>query len=130
DRGILEGEQIQGIGGAPARIYTVLMRCGRAMDNQASRRSRQCTNALQRSPAEWEDWMRRLLMGLAAATAFALAAPVLAQDGPARIALIHGLSGSPLEAYSKQTHIGFEMGLEYATGGTMEIKGRKLELVK
>src|SRR5690606_6791151 len=36
----------------------------------------------------------------------------------------------PLEAYSKQTHTGFELGLEYATKGTMEIKGRKIELVK
>nr|WP_244561884.1 substrate-binding domain-containing protein [Mesorhizobium australicum] len=59
-----------------------------------------------------------------------VAQPVLAQDGPAKIALIHGLSGSPLEAYSKQTHTGFEMGLEYATKGTNEIKGRKIELVK
>ncbi|NKB17955.1 MAG: ABC transporter substrate-binding protein, partial [Pseudanabaena sp. CRU_2_10] len=48
---------------------------------------------------------------------------------PKEIALIHGLSGSPLEAYSKQTHTGFEMGLEYATNGTMTIKGRKIELV-
>lgn len=74
--------------------------------------------------------MRRLLTALAAASALLVAQPVLAQDGPAKIALIHGLSGSPLEAYSKQTHTGFEMGLEYATKGTMEIKGRKIELVK
>ena len=74
--------------------------------------------------------MRRLFAALASASALLLAQPVLAQDGPAKIALIHGLSGSPLEAYSKQTHTGFEMGLEYATKGTMEIKGRKLELVK
>src|SRR5690606_6761387 len=31
---------------------------------------------------------------------------------------------------SKQTHTGFEMGLEYATGGTMEIKGRKIEIIR
>ncbi len=74
--------------------------------------------------------MRRLLTALAAASALLVAQPVLAQDGPAKIALIHGLSGSPLEAYSKQTHTGFEMGLEYATKGTNEIKGRKIELVK
>ncbi|SMH32154.1 substrate-binding domain-containing protein [Mesorhizobium australicum] len=74
--------------------------------------------------------MRRLLTALAAASALMVAQPVLAQDGPAKIALIHGLSGSPLEAYSKQTHTGFEMGLEYATKGTNEIKGRKIELVK
>ena len=74
--------------------------------------------------------MRRLLTALAAATAMLAAQPALAQDGPAKIALIHGLSGSPLEAYSKQTQTGFEMGLEYATKGSMEIKGRKIELVK
>ncbi len=74
--------------------------------------------------------MRRLLTALAAASALLVAQPVLAQDGPAKIALIHGLSGSPLDAYSKQTHTGFEMGLEYATKGTNEIKGRKIELVK
>ena len=74
--------------------------------------------------------MRKLLTALAAATAMLAAQPALAQDGPAKIALIHGLSGSPLEAYSKQTQTGFEMGLEYATKGSMEIKGRKIELVK
>lgn len=74
--------------------------------------------------------MKKLLAALAVATALAGIQPALAQDGPAKIALIHGLSGSPLEAYSKQTHTGFEMGLEYATNGTMEIKGRKIEIVK
>ena len=74
--------------------------------------------------------MRKLLAALAAASALLAFQPASAQDGPAKIALIHGLSGSPLEAYSKQTHTGFEMGLEYATKGTMEIKGRKLEIVK
>jgi branched-chain amino acid transport system substrate-binding protein len=73
--------------------------------------------------------MKKLFAALAVATALAGVQPALAQDGPAKIALIHGLSGSPLEAYSKQTHTGFEMGLEYATNGTMEIKGRKIEIV-
>ena len=74
--------------------------------------------------------MRKLFAALAAASALLAFQPASAKDGPAKIALIHGLSGSPLEAYSKQTHTGFEMGLEYATKGTMEIKGRKLEIVK
>ncbi len=74
--------------------------------------------------------MRRIIAALALSGAVLAAPHALAQDGPAKIALIHGLSGSPLEAYSKQTHTGFEMGLEYATNGTMEIKGRKIELVK
>lgn len=74
--------------------------------------------------------MKRLLAALAAVTALtAPMAAVHAQDDAVRIALLHGLSGSPLEAYSKQTHTGFELGLEYATGGTMEIKGRPIELI-
>jgi len=70
--------------------------------------------------------MKTILAALALSTALSGAA--FAQDA-ARIALLHGLSGSPLEAYSKQTHTGFEMGLEYATGGTMEVKGKPIELI-
>ncbi len=74
--------------------------------------------------------MKRLFAALATAGFLAATLPVLAQDGPAKIALIHGMSGSPLEAYTKQEHVGIELGFEYATKGTMEIKGRKIELVK
>lgn len=70
--------------------------------------------------------MKTILAALAISTALSGAA--FAQDA-ARIALLHGLSGSPLEAYSKQTHTGFEMGLEYATNGTMEVKGKPIELI-
>lgn len=70
--------------------------------------------------------MKTLLTALTLTTALTGAA--LAQDA-ARIALLHGLSGSPLEAYSKQTHTGFELGLEYATNGTMEVKGVPIELI-
>jgi len=70
--------------------------------------------------------MKTILAALALSTALSGAA--FAQDA-ARIALLHGLSGSPLEAYSKQTHTGFEMGLEYATNGTMEVKGKPIELI-
>ncbi|MEX0957210.1 MAG: substrate-binding domain-containing protein [Rhizobiaceae bacterium] len=74
--------------------------------------------------------MKKLFAAMAI-TGAVLAAPMAAaQDGPAKIALVHGISGSPLEVYSKQTHTGFELGLEYATNGTMEIKGRKIEIVK
>jgi len=74
--------------------------------------------------------MRRMMMALAATAAIVVAGAAFAQQGPAKIALIHGMSGSPLEAFTRQTHTGFEMGLEYATKGTGEIKGRKIELVK
>lgn len=74
--------------------------------------------------------MKKILAALAAGAMLLTLQTASAQDGTAKIALIHGLSGSPLEAYSKQTQTGFQMGLEYATKGTMEIKGRKLEIVK
>lgn len=48
---------------------------------------------------------------------------------PIKIALVHGISGSTYEVFSKQTHTGFQMGLEYATGGTMEVDGRPIEIV-
>ncbi|HBZ43251.1 MAG TPA: ABC transporter permease [Maritimibacter sp.] len=60
-----------------------------------------------------------------------MAAPAVAQDGePVKIALIHGMSGSAFEAFSKQTQTGFEMGLEYATDGTMEVNGHPIEIIK
>ncbi len=46
-----------------------------------------------------------------------------------RIAHIHSLTG-PLEAYGKQTTTGFMMGLEYATGGTMMVAGKKLVVIE
>jgi branched-chain amino acid transport system substrate-binding protein len=72
--------------------------------------------------------MKKWFAALALSCAVIL--PAGAQDDPVKIALLHGLSGSPLEAYSKQTQTGFEMGLEYATDGTMEVKGRKIELIR
>ena len=48
-----------------------------------------------------------------------------ANKGDIRIAHIYSKTG-PLEAYAKQTHIGLMLGLEYATGGTMTVNGRKL----
>ena len=62
------------------------------------------------------------VIGLAATSA------VQAQD-PIKIALIHGLSGSSFEAFSKQAQTGFEMGIEYGTGGTGEINGRPIEVI-
>ena len=35
----------------------------------------------------------------------------------------------PLESYGKQTIAGFELGLEYATGGTKEVNGHPIEVV-
>lgn len=73
------------------------------------------------------------LKTLFAAAAIGLAGTSLAiaQEGDsAKIALVHGLSGSSFEVFSKQTTTGFNLGLEYATGGTMMIKGRKIEVIE
>ncbi len=76
--------------------------------------------------------MKRLFSTVAIAAVLAVGglSAGLTQEDPVKIALVHGLSGSPLEAYSKQTTIGFNLGLEYATKGTMEIKGRKIEVIE
>jgi len=63
-----------------------------------------------------------------AAACVALALPAAAQQPPIKIALIYGKTG-PLEAYARQTEAGFMLGLEYATRGTMEINGRKIQVI-
>ena len=47
---------------------------------------------------------------------------------PIKIGVLASLSGG-LESYGKQTSNGFKLGLEYATDGTMEVNGRKIEYV-
>ena len=75
---------------------------------------------------------RRQLLPLAASAAAALllAAPLASHAaGEVKIALIASKTG-PLEAYAKQTLTGFQMGLEYATGGTMTVAGKKLVVIE
>ncbi len=77
---------------------------------------------------------RRALAALLATGAAVLAAPTaaLAQAGKAneiRIAHINGRTG-PLEAYAKQSSVGFMMGLDYATGGTMTVAGKKIVVIE
>lgn len=45
------------------------------------------------------------------------------------IAHVYDKTGA-LEAYAKQTHNGFMLGLEYATEGTMEVAGRKIKVIE
>ncbi len=71
---------------------------------------------------------RRILVALAA-LASTLAVPAFAQSGEIRIAHVHSMTG-PLEAYGKQTQTGLMMGLEYATGGTMMVAGKKLVVIE
>ena len=71
-----------------------------------------------------------LTLGALALAAAAVSGPVAAQGkGEIRIAHIRSATG-PLEAYGKQTSTGFLMGLEYATGGTMTVAGKKLVVIE
>ena len=78
---------------------------------------------------------RRNLALLTALAATALAAPLAFGQGKdiqgkeIKIAHIYSRTG-PLEAYGKQTATGLLMGLEYATGGTMIVNGRKITVIE
>jgi branched-chain amino acid transport system substrate-binding protein len=68
-------------------------------------------------------------LGLALAGAFAATVAGSAWAAPdLKIALIAGKTGV-LESYAKETETGFMMGLEYLTGGKMEIGGRKIKVI-
>ncbi len=71
---------------------------------------------------------RRHLIAIAA-LAVAAGAPTLAQSADIKIAHIYSKTG-PLEAYGKQTQAGLMMGLQYATGGTMTVNGRKITVIE
>ena len=73
---------------------------------------------------------RRRLTPVLLVLAASVAAPLaFGQGKDIRIALIASKTG-PLEAYAKQTIVGFNMGLDYATGGTMMVAGRKLVVIE
>ncbi|MDM0044175.1 substrate-binding domain-containing protein [Variovorax dokdonensis] len=66
-------------------------------------------------------------VGALAMSAFAI--PAAAADKEIRIAHVYSKTG-PLEAYGKQTQIGLMMGLEYATGGSMTVGGKKIVVIE
>ena len=74
---------------------------------------------------------RRLFQTTLIASALSLAAlAAMAQSkSEVKIAVIASKTG-PLEAYAKQTIVGFHMGLQYATGGTMTVAGKKLVVIE
>ena len=75
--------------------------------------------------------MKRILSGLALAGLLTAGSTLPASaDDTVKIALVQGTSGSSFSVYSKQTITGFMMGLEYATDGTMEVKGKKIEVIE
>ncbi|WP_417831753.1 substrate-binding domain-containing protein [Terasakiella sp.] len=65
---------------------------------------------------------------VALACAVGLSVQAQAAD-PIKIAHVYGKTG-PYEAYAKQSHTGLMMGLEYATGGTMKVNGRTIEVIE
>ncbi len=74
-------------------------------------------------------WIARACLSGATLVAVALSGAALAQGQEIRIAHIYSKTG-PLEAYGKQTQTGLMMGLNYATGGTMEVAGRKIVVIE
>ncbi len=73
--------------------------------------------------------MNRILAGLFVAASVTVSAAVpTAQAADLKIALIYSKTG-PLEAYAKQTETGLNLGLEYLTGGTMTLDGRKIVII-
>jgi branched-chain amino acid transport system substrate-binding protein len=73
---------------------------------------------------------RRTWVALAALAASAFALPqVFAQGKDIKIAHVYSRTGA-LEAYGKQTQTGLMMGLDYATGGTMMVAGRKIVVIE
>src|SRR5882672_2489039 len=66
---------------------------------------------------------------IAAAALSVLAGLAFGQAKEIRVAHVYGKTGA-LEAYAKQTQAGLALGLEYATGGKMEVLGRKIVLIE
>ncbi len=65
----------------------------------------------------------------AAAVAAVMSGAAGAQTKEIKIAHVYSKTG-PLEAYGKQTAVGLQMGLDYATGGTMTVAGKKLVVIE
>jgi branched-chain amino acid transport system substrate-binding protein len=68
------------------------------------------------------SWMAAAVLAASAGLAFG-------QGNEIKIAHIYAKSG-PLEPYGKQSQVGFMLGLEYATHGTMEVLGRKIVVIE
>jgi len=78
-------------------------------------------------PRRWIFKASLMATGLFTALA---ASTVLAADAKEiKIAHIYSKTG-PLEAYGKQTAVGFMMGLDYATQGTMKVAGKKIVVIE
>jgi branched-chain amino acid transport system substrate-binding protein len=72
--------------------------------------------------------MKRLITATAFTLTALTAAPLAQAADSIRIAHVTGFTG-PLSAYAEQLSVGMKMGFEYATDGSMEIEGRKVEII-
>ncbi|GAB3685414.1 substrate-binding domain-containing protein [Salinisphaera aquimarina] len=72
--------------------------------------------------------MKRTTGSLLAAGLVAVAMQANAADDSITIAHVAGFTG-PLEAYTQQLQHGLELGFEYATDGSNEVLGKKINLV-
>ena len=73
--------------------------------------------------------MNQMTQWLAAGAVALAAGAAFAQGNEIRIAHVYDKTGA-LEAYAKQSQVGLMMGLEYATGGKMEVLGRKIVVIE
>jgi len=62
------------------------------------------------------------------AIGLALSVPPAMAAEPIKIANFEALSG-PFEQYGNQARVGFKLGMEYATKGTMKLLGRPVEII-
>lgn len=72
--------------------------------------------------------IKPLALSLLIAFAASAAPGALAQNKEFKVALIAGKTGA-LETYARETETGFMLGLEYLTGGTMAINGRRIRVI-
>jgi branched-chain amino acid transport system substrate-binding protein len=74
-------------------------------------------------------WVSQTAIGFAVVASTLASGFAFGQAKEIKIAHIYSKTG-PLEAYGKQTAVGFLMGLDYATGGTMMVAGKKLVVIE
>jgi len=72
--------------------------------------------------------LRRFIILVLASVAMSGPTTAFAQ-APIKIGLVQGFTGA-FEVYAKQAKRGFELGLEYATGGKGEVLGRKIVVLE
>ncbi len=74
-------------------------------------------------------WVAHAALAAAALACTLTSGLAFSQSKEIKIAHIYSKTG-PLEAYGKQTATGFMMGLDYATGGTMMVAGKKIVVIE